>query len=445
LETGAIIGIGVSVATALLTTLVFGAFFLHFHDKLKRQGGRTEIITSLTSQTLAEAYTSLLAQALAGARKVAGDPFSLQSVNFCFLLAMAYALLAALAGWGGGGGQLGAAQFFGRPVWVPASIGDGWVALGTAIALAAMVGVAFFLGRLGSRLDAEMIRRGRPWLGGIAFAVAVAAIVAVVAAVAGAVAGAGAVAVAIAGVGAGAVAGVGVGAGVGAGAGVVVVVVAVILGVNDATLAMLIFWTVLPLINTASDYLSLGFSHWLGRRIVDDSGHSICHATFYSLCDLGLALVFMLVAAATIPLALALLQSATGVDLGIHKFISDAAADPAGAGLWFGVMILTTLVWTGLHLLVTIGALFCRLNDNFPLDRRAVETLRERRDSLWVKLYLSGKWLLVVVVWLALLAVFFWLLNIAIHGLTALFGSNTGLIGVLEATALWGADLILAP
>jgi hypothetical protein len=210
-------------------------------------------------------------------------------------------------------------------------------------------------------------------------------------------------------------------------------------------LALLIFWVALPLINTASDYLSLGFSHWFGRKIVDDPGHSITRATLYGLADLGLALAFMVIAAATIPMALALLQWATAFDLGVRTFVTDAAADPWGAGLWFGIMILTTLVWTGLHLLITLGAVLFRLYDAFPLDRRVANVIEAGKDRLWVKLYLSGKWLVATALWCALVYVFFVLLDNATHVISTLLGSETGLIGALEMVALWGADLVPLP
>lgn len=276
-----------------------------------------------------------------------------------------------------------------------------------------------FLVRWGERRSAILTERGKPWLsllvgmGNLIGAGAVfGALVVVVS---------GAVAVAVVGALAGAF--------------------AIILGLNEATVSVLIFFTFLPLINTASDYLSLGFSHWFGRNIANDPDHSILRATLYGLVDLGLALVFMVIAATTIPMALALLQWLTAVDLGVRAFVTDAAADPWGAGLWFGIMILTTLVWTGLHLLITLGAVLFRLYDAFPIDRRVADVIEAGKDRLWVKLYLSSKWLVVTVLWCVLVYVFFWLLDGTIHVISTLLGSDKGLVGVLEMVALWGTDL----
>ena len=219
----------------------------------------------------------------------------------------------------------------------------------------------------------------------------------------------------------------------------------VLYDLNETALWILIFWTILPLINAISDYVSLGFSHWFGRKIVDDPEHSIIRASLYGLADLGLALAFMLIAAATIPMALGFAQLATDVNLGVHAFVRDAAADPWGTGLWFGIMILTTLVWTGLHLLITVGALLFRFYDGLPLDGFVAAKLETGADSLLIKLYLSLKWLFVFLAWCVAVYVFFRLLNGAVHLLTTVFGSDAGLIGVLEIVALWGADLVLGP
>ncbi len=153
----------------------------------------------------------------------------------------------------------------------------------------------------------------------------------------------------------------------------------------------------------------------------------------------------MFVAAATVPMVLAMLQWAAAVDLGVRAFVTEAATDPWGTGLWFGIMMLTTLVWTGAHLLITLGALLFRLFDAFPLDRWAAATIEAGKDSVLVKLYLSSKWLVVFLLWCLVVYVFFLLLNGATHIVTTLFGSDKGLVGVLETVALWGADLVPQP
>ena len=153
----------------------------------------------------------------------------------------------------------------------------------------------------------------------------------------------------------------------------------------------------------------------------------------------------MFLAAATIPMALALLQWATAADLGVRAFVNEAAADPWGAGLWFGIMILTTLVWTGAHLLITLGAILFRLYKAFPFDRWAASIIEAGKDSVLVKLYLSTKWLVVFLLWCLVVYVFFLALNGAVHLIATLFGSEKGLIGVLETVALWGADLVPLP
>ena len=65
---------------------------------------------------IAAGYAKGLERALNGLRTAAGGPGSLKSLGFCLTLALIYALLAALAGWGGGAADvLGEVPLFERP------------------------------------------------------------------------------------------------------------------------------------------------------------------------------------------------------------------------------------------------------------------------------------------------------------------------------------------
>ena len=275
----------------------------------------------------------------------------------------------------------------------------------------------FVILRFGERLQAKLTAAGRPIIGGLAFAFA------------GAFAGAVAVAFAVAFAFAVAVAGA--------------FADALIEGINENTVSLLVFLTALPLINAISDYASLGFSHWFGLKIVRDEAHSVWRALGWTVVDVGLALVFMGVAALTIPMALAGLQSATGFDLNPRGFVTEAACDPWGAGLWFGIMILTTLFWTVAHLVIAVVGFGVRVYDGFLLDPWAARVIESGRDSLRVKLYLSGKGVLAVGICAGVVWGGFEVVNWLVHGVAQAFGSDTGLIGLLEIIAHTGVDWVL--
>ena len=174
-----------------------------------------------------------------------------------------------------------------------------------------------------------------------------------------------------------------------------------------------------------------------------DEAHSVWRSLGWALADVGLALLFMGVAALTIPMALAATQTVTGFNLDPRAFVTEAACDPWGAGLWFGIMILTTLVWTLAHLAIAVVGFAVRLYDGFPGDPWAERMITAGKDSLWVKVYLSGKGVAAVAICAGIVWVGFEAVNLLVHGVSVLAGSDTGLIGLLEIIAHTGVNWVL--
>lgn len=454
------IGVG-SIVAGVASAITFSACFLHFHDKLKTPEGRTNLISDMKSKTLIDIYLLLIKNALYLLKKWTGGPFSFGSIGVLIAFSVAYVSISGFISWGfGHNDEIGGIPLFHRPWWAIDTIPNHWIMGASLFAVFALSGLAyamhswgeqsrtkFILPEFQSKLRTKRIVIGIyftlfaifPFQIYFSFSENIGLIsslyfsVYLICLLGGISTSNWPVNVRFCGF-----------------AYVSFVTILSILyleigAITESIIIALVYWTAFPLINTASDYLSLGFSHWFGRKIVDDPSHSISRASLYGLADLGLALAFMVIAAATIPMALALLQWATGVDLGVRAFVTDAAADPWGAGLWFGIMILSTLVWTGLHLLITLGAMLFRLYDTLPFDQRVADMIEAGKDSVLVKLYLSSKWLIVTLIWCGLVYVFFKALDGATHVIATLFGSDKGLVGALETVALWGADLVPLP
>ena len=170
----------------------------------------------------------------------------------------------------------------------------------------------------------------------------------------------------------------------------------------ESMVVILIFWIALPIANGINDYISLGVTQTLLQRIVRSCKQTLSSAVFWGILDLLLAIALILVVAVCVVFALALSEWCSPIAFGLRTFVINSASDPLGYGVWVAIMVLTTLVWTGFHFLIILAALIVRLHDGNPLDRHAVESLSSGGDALWVKLYLSTKWLITVVLWITI-------------------------------------------
>ena len=121
------------------------------------------------------------------------------------------------------------------------------------------------------------------------------------------------------------------------------------LSLDTAALSVfLVVWVALPLANAAVDYLSLGISHVLGRLAIRRA-RTAPGIRLLILCDLAAALALMIATTVFLAVGLALADALSPWDFAPAGFFEGAAADPFGAGIWFSLMILSTLSWTLLH------------------------------------------------------------------------------------------------
>ncbi len=367
-------------------------------------------------ETVADTYFHRLQEGLKLLRHWTGGPFSLRSLAISFTFAFVYVVFAGLFAMGHGQQTIGEVTPFGAPPW--ATGGLAWItALGVIAFLIAAGALCIWLlrdvGTSGVSWQTNGLHLGLAALLAAVACTLVASItkepvaVAVVFAVLcfWAVANLPPRAAMLAGLGGGFVSGtsagfmatgsdlttleasvigatIGVGAGVasslvaraapfrasgqlaGAGAGVAVgavlvcggMIIAEAVAETAATSAGLVavMWLAFPFANALTDYLSLGASHWLGRKLLS-SGKSLRWALTLGLIDLAMALVLMLATVKVIGAGLVLTDSTFVGDIDGPGFLAASLADLWGAGLWLGLMVLSTTAWTYGHFVVFVA------------------------------------------------------------------------------------------
>lgn len=133
-------------------------------------------------------------------------------------------------------------------------------------------------------------------------------------------------------------------------------------------------WVALPLANAALDFLSLGISHTIGRRIVN-SGARPSSILLLMALDLALAVTFMVLSVVVIGLALNGVTWGVGVETLSSEFLQSSAADPWGQGLWLTTMVLTTIAWTWLHFAFVVSPLASGALTRWMVERPATNRL----------------------------------------------------------------------
>jgi transcriptional regulator with XRE-family HTH domain len=168
-----------------------------------------------------------------------------------------------------------------------------------------------------------------------------------------------------------------------------------------------VMWLALPFANALTDYLSLGASHWLGRRLVT-SGKSVRFALTLGLLDLVLAVVLMLLTVKVIGAGLALTDRAFTGDIDGTGFLAASLADLWGTGLWLGLMVLSTIAWTYGHFAAFVAPAFAGWLTFRVLEAPAAARLAslEPRGAIdmGTALALPGRHVFFWVAWLALAA-----------------------------------------
>ncbi|KIT15170.1 hypothetical protein jaqu_31150 [Jannaschia aquimarina] len=152
--------------------------------------------------------------------------------------------------------------------------------------------------------------------------------------------------------------------------------------VSGATLGLFsVSWLALPLANAFLDFLSLGTSHAIGRRIVRLEVRPVAIVGFITL-DFLLAVAFMVFAVMIVGLALTGVALGFGVETRSQDFLERSWADPWGEGLWLTLMALTTILWTWLHFAVVLAPLAAGALVKAIIERPALDRLaRSRQDS----------------------------------------------------------------
>lgn len=349
-------------------------------------------------------------------RQVFGvNPFTVESYQFCFLLALLYPVLSFMLGWViGGSGTLGSLELLPDD----ASL---WKRSGVILALVVGIAMAFWSRRLSGwkSLVTAAVAVAFAFAGDVAFAFTFA----VAAAFTGT--GTGTVAFAFAfGLAFGLAVGGAVGGAVGIGVGIGVTMLiffkldlfytkasknrelvaywfiytlffltaslaALNWIENSNAVLMLLFYLILPLVNTPLDWLSLGITRALLQSIRFNQ-HRFGKALLWGFLDLALAIIaLLLVSGATVGVvSLAnLLAVKPIIDLQA-LFTSLGSLDNWRHNLWIYFMLLSTLVPTAIHFSLAGGAMTLAVSDK---QRRAILKDIDTNDlsAKWAWIYVS--------------------------------------------------------
>lgn len=198
---------------------------------------------------------------------------------------------------------------------------------------------------------------------------------------------------------------------------------------TDSMLIVGMFWVALPISNGICDYLSLSITTALLQRIRNDWGRGFLLPVGYAVIDLIIASILIAVVAIGLSISFSVCQLMSPKDLRLEEFLVASYSDPLGYGLWMTLMLVTTLVWTAFHFSIIVIAMFSHMYDQNPLNEKAINVIASGADRLWVKIYLSTKLLITVLV-VAMVV----LLMISI---LAQVLSHFGFLGTLQKLAIW--------
>ena len=488
----------------IIFPFVLGACFLHYQDKLKTEAGRNEVLRELQANTLTANYIQILRIAIRWIQNRTGSPFSLRSFGMSLTLAQAYQIVAVgVSMMAGGSGVIGelsafhlntfsADRFWGElivglssilatltlvylvyrylkkrgqyetlPLWVFTAAMTGLFVgklAGFYVIIVPLI-VAIFVLKYLTQVEALIVtpfavtavivtmiglessaRYGTPaitigeslWVSapfGMVFAIVSFIFSVFISRYLS-----------------------GYGGATWAGTGIASIPLVYVVGrqivFGETTQAMgivLIFWTVLPFVNALNDYFSLGISHSILFRIVSTrNGPNWGTISGYGILDLLVAVLLMCLSALTIPMALSITEQLTEFDLKVRLFVVDSARSLFGHGLWFGLMILTTLFWTVAHLGIILIALCVRVYDGLAFNKVAARSIQAGTNSVAVKLYLSSRWVMPLGALVGCIYVVVCTADFLANHLP-MFGSNVekGVVHYLEALALFGVEILV--
>ena len=214
----------------------------------------------------------------------------------------------------------------------------------------------------------------------------------------------------------------------------------VFLGASDPSLALaVVIFLVIPMLNAFCDALSLGVSRKLLRHLLRFGGSRLRLRDILSHIGIDAALAVLLL----VLLSMLLARGSEAVNRLFGDLIipwmdyADAAyRDPWGEGLAVTIMLLSTLVWTAIHVALLFGALFAEAI-TWPSDclyRRSL--LNDRWPSLATRVAVVG--IVVAAVYIGFLATV---------GIGEVIVLAVNMIGasfkdILLVVAVWSAGLV---
>ena len=199
--------------------------------------------------------------------------------------------------------------------------------------------------------------------------------------------------------------------------------------ITDTMLIVLLFWITLPLSNGICDYLSLGATSALLRKIRADWSRGMLWPIVYAGLDLIIASILVPFVAVSLSIAFSVCQLMSNRNLRLEEFFVASYSDPLGYGSWITIMLVTTVVWTAVHFSMIVVAMFSQIYDQNSFNQRAIDVIASGIDQLWVKIFLSTRLIMTIVI-------------VVIVGLVVLTGAAGALSyfffsGTLEGLALW--------
>ena len=216
-----------------------------------------------------------------------------------------------------------------------------------------------------------------------------------------------------------------------------------LLRISDETIIeIILFFLALPMFNAFFDYISLGVSLVLCKHIVRRCRYNVSRAIWYGVFDTILAITLSLAIIIGVPVVLKVVEILIGHDLGVRIFITSSVTNLWVTGRWFGTMIFSTVFWTFVHLAIVIVTLIVRFIDLWPLDKWVRSQIASNRNDYWVKVLLTGRYLIVTTVCCGIIfGVAFSLRHIAYY-LFDFFGfRHIDPVDVLEQLGHFGLEL----
>ena len=172
--------------------------------------------------------------------------------------------------------------------------------------------------------------------------------------------------------------------------------------VRNLALTILIFFTILPVINAAVDWISWGVSRYLGMKIINLKNINLMEMISHLIIDIILAIVLLFLLALIIVISFEIVNflfhffHGTEVAVDIRKVAEAASIEPWGVdGLWLTLMLLTTIIPTALHLSLSVyGLLTIGHNNLRKYVLNLISDSASHSDLAKASMYFSANYLI---------------------------------------------------